>query len=175
MLDFQCRLDQYEEAIADADTALKQNRNNTKAISVKAEALFGSGQFEKALVYFEMGYKIRKDAKIFQGISKCRQAILSTLGDDGIVFKKEHVEIVLAKLENTKEEGEQTLDNMFSKVSSSKEKLERTIELKGKNLLREEEIFLRKLYCLEALRGDFSGQKKFLRHQVCTKNIIFEK
>ena len=72
----------------DANKALEYDEENTKAIVAKADALFNSGLIEKALVQFEKGNKIRKDSNTSDGLIKCRQAILSSIGQQGIVFEK---------------------------------------------------------------------------------------
>lgn len=46
----------------------------------KGEALYIEGQFELALVQFERGLKIKRDQALKDGIIKCREAILFTLG-----------------------------------------------------------------------------------------------
>ena len=42
-------------------SATKINKHSTKAIIAKAEALYNLGQFEKALVQFERGWRFRQD------------------------------------------------------------------------------------------------------------------
>ena len=73
-------MERPEEAIIDAEKALRINKKNTKAIVEKGEALYILGHFEKALVQFERGRRIREDKDIRCGIGKCRDVILSTVG-----------------------------------------------------------------------------------------------
>merc|ERR1719266_1573653 len=64
----------------DADRALDCNQLNTKAMIARAEALFNMGEFEKALVQYERGLRLRKCPAIMEGILKCRETILSSIG-----------------------------------------------------------------------------------------------
>ena len=66
------RLERPTEAIADAEKALYLNKNSTRALVAKAEALYSLGQFEKALVQFERGWRRRQDADIRIGVVKVR-------------------------------------------------------------------------------------------------------
>ena len=58
----QCKikLDRPQDAILDAEEALKYNKNSTKAVTCKGEALYMMGEFEQALVQFERGYRVRQ-------------------------------------------------------------------------------------------------------------------
>ena len=96
-------MDKTDEALNDADKALEKEETNSRAITAKAEALFSSGQFEKALVQFEKGNKLRQESMITTGLKKCRQAIVNSIGEDGIVFEKELVEIAIR--EQKREQG----------------------------------------------------------------------
>ena len=93
------RLERNKEAVQDANKALQNDKQNSRAITAKAEALFNSGKFEKALVQFEKGHKIRRDPKTTEGLMKCTQAILSSIGQNGIVFEKE---LVIFAIKETK-------------------------------------------------------------------------
>ena len=73
-------MERPEEAIIDAEKALRINKKNTKAIVEKGEALYNLGHFERALVQFERGKRIRDDKDIQRGIGKCRDVILNTVG-----------------------------------------------------------------------------------------------
>ena len=59
----QCKikLDRPQDAILDAEEALRYNKNSTKAITCKGEALYMMGEFEQALVQFERGFRVRQD------------------------------------------------------------------------------------------------------------------
>ena len=51
------------------------------AVLVQAEALYGMGEFERALVLYERGARSRPDMIAFsRGGHKCREAILNAIG-----------------------------------------------------------------------------------------------
>ena len=102
------RLGRATEALEDANTAMDMDRcsqmlrvkepqkitsrTNPRALTAKGEALYAVGQFEIALVHFERGVKLRQSQNIKDGLKKCREAILLTLGksakfDERIVKK----------------------------------------------------------------------------------------
>ena len=157
------RLERNEEALIDANKALQNNERNVKSIAAKGEALFSSGKFEQALVQFEKGIRIHKDSDMTDGLMKCRQAILSSLGEDGIVFDKEMVSITIRGIQldmerKEKKEKEKANDWKTGIQKKNKEKAEsrpkpprRDPILKFSNLLREEELFLQRLKSLENL------------------------
>ena len=157
------RLERNEEALKDANQALQKNERNIKSIAAKAEALFSSGKFEQALVQFEKGIRIHRDSDMTNGLMKCRQAILSSLGEDGIVFDKEMVKITIREIQldmerKEKKKKEKSTELRTGIQNKNKEKAEckpkpsrRDPILKFSNLLREEELFLQRLKCLENL------------------------
>ena len=65
----------------DSEKALAINPYSTKARIAKAEALYSMGNFEKALVEFERGWRLRQDPEIKTGLVKCRDVILNTVGE----------------------------------------------------------------------------------------------
>lgn len=68
------------EAVEDAEKALTLKKESTRALIAKAEALYSMGRFEKALMLFEKGWKIRQDTEMKAGITMCREVILNTVG-----------------------------------------------------------------------------------------------
>ena len=58
------RLERAEDAIYDADRALEQNKQSTRALVARGEALYTCGRFEAALLQFERAWKLRQDAAI---------------------------------------------------------------------------------------------------------------
>ena len=82
----------------DAEKALQINKYSMKAMLVKAEALYTLGQFEKALIQFERGWRVRQDHEINAGIFKCRDVILNTVGPNAKECDKEVVEKVLQRI-----------------------------------------------------------------------------
>ena len=154
------RLERNKEALEDADNALKKNKSNIKAIDAKAEALFSSGQFEQALVHFEQGKRMYNDFNMTNGILKSQHAIISCIGEDGIVFNEEMVRTAIREIQRVKERREQRKKEKSNEWKTLKKKKEK-IKCKPKppidpalnfsNLLLEEEQFLQRLKCLEKL------------------------
>ncbi|GIQ80560.1 hypothetical protein KIPB_001380 [Kipferlia bialata] len=65
-------------AIKDADTCIGSDRSFYRGIYQKAEALFTSGDFELALVFYHRAHRLRTDVEIYKlGIQKAQDAIYS--------------------------------------------------------------------------------------------------
>lgn len=70
-----------ELALADAEETLKDDKNYTKGLYQKAEALYQKGDFEFALVFYHRGHKLRPELKDFRlGIQKTEEAIQNSIG-----------------------------------------------------------------------------------------------
>lgn len=75
------KIGKNELALADAEESLKENKEFTKGLYEKAEALYAMGEFELALVFYHRGKKLRGDVKEFQlGINKAQEAIDNCVG-----------------------------------------------------------------------------------------------
>jgi tetratricopeptide repeat protein 25 len=73
-------------ALADAEESLKDDKEYTKGLYQKAEALYAMGEFELSLVFFHRGKKLRPDVREFQlGINKAEEAIDNCVGDPNSV------------------------------------------------------------------------------------------
>ena len=103
----------------DADKALKMNKHSTKAIIAKAEALYTLGQFEKALVQFERGWRIRQDPEIKAGLVKCRDVIINTVGTADKEYDREVVEKVIKQMKEA--EFDKNKDEKKKKVNKKKD------------------------------------------------------
>jgi len=69
-----------KQALADALKAFELNQSDPYALLAVAEAYYGSGEFEQALICFHRGLKARPDWSIFEkGIHKCAGVIESAL------------------------------------------------------------------------------------------------
>ena len=146
-------------------------------MTAKAEALFNSGDFEKALVQFEIANKMRCDPKTSEGLMKCRQAILSSIGRDGIVFEKhlvvkavQEIQRENEKLEQRKKEKANEWHNLLNKKTQERyepypRETKREPILKFSNLLQEEDLFLQRLNKLDKLSFRFDD-KRGARSQV---------
>ncbi|CAH0558269.1 unnamed protein product [Brassicogethes aeneus] len=70
-----------EEALIDAETALKEDPKFLRAIYQKAEAMYYLGNFEHSLMYYHRGLHIRPDHEGFKlGVHKAQKAIENALG-----------------------------------------------------------------------------------------------
>ncbi|CAF1123841.1 unnamed protein product [Adineta ricciae] len=69
-------------ALQDAEESLKSNKEFTRGLYQKAEALYAMGEFELALMFYHRGKKLRSDLREFQlGINKAQEAIDNSVGD----------------------------------------------------------------------------------------------
>lgn len=74
-------LGESTKALEDAETALAADKNNSRAIYQKAEALYYQGQFEHSLMFFHRGLRLRPELASFRlGVQKTQEAIENTIG-----------------------------------------------------------------------------------------------
>jgi tetratricopeptide repeat protein 25 len=75
------QLGEPEKALADAETALSNDKNSIRAIYQKAEALYYLGKFEHSLMFFHRGLRLRPELANFRlGVQKTQEAIEATIG-----------------------------------------------------------------------------------------------
>ncbi|KAJ7313521.1 hypothetical protein JRQ81_004970 [Phrynocephalus forsythii] len=80
------RLGDTENALKDAEASLAADKEFTKGLYQKAEALYTMGDFEFALVYYHRGHKLRPELEKFRlGIQKSREAIENSVGSPSSV------------------------------------------------------------------------------------------
>ncbi|KAA0705826.1 Tetratricopeptide repeat protein 25 [Triplophysa tibetana] len=80
------KLGDAENALRDAETSLKNNKDFFKGLYQKAVALYTMGDFEFALVYYHRGHKLRPDLQEFRlGIQKAQEAIYNSVGSPSSV------------------------------------------------------------------------------------------
>ena len=96
------RLDKCKEAFEDANQALAINPVSSKAIVARGEALYSMGEFEKGLVQFQKGLKIRMDSKMKNGMQKCKIVIENAVGPNAKQFEVDLVEKVVKEMEKMK-------------------------------------------------------------------------
>ena len=88
-------MDETKDAIADADRALALNKKSGKAIVAKAEALYRSGNFEKALVQFVRAGRIDRTVGASEGARRAKRAIFSVLDRSKFCFNNESLHAYL--------------------------------------------------------------------------------
>nr|XP_056720662.1 outer dynein arm-docking complex subunit 4 [Euleptes europaea] len=80
------RLGDTENALKDAEASLQNDKEFTKGLYQKAEALYTMGDFEFALVFYHRGYRLRPELQKFKlGIQKCQEAIENSVGSPSSV------------------------------------------------------------------------------------------
>ena len=149
--------------MTDAEKALKINKYSTKAIIVKAEALYSLGQFEKALVQYERGWRVRQDPEIKAGILKCKDVILNTVGSSAKEYDKEVVEKVIQQMKEI---------DLKEKKELEKNREEKKRKTKGKK--DPDQLLLGKMHEDVRFLEDFlKSQKSHQVHLKITKQIFF--
>ncbi|XP_048374198.1 outer dynein arm-docking complex subunit 4 isoform X2 [Sphaerodactylus townsendi] len=83
------RLGDTENALKDAEASLENDKEFTKGLYQKAEALYTMGDFEFALVFYHRGYKLQRLQKFKLGIQKCQEAIENSVGSPASVKLKD--------------------------------------------------------------------------------------
>ena len=91
----------------DATTALKINPHSTKALISRGEALYNMGQFEKGLLQFERGWRVRCDPRMKSGLLQCKDAIVNAVGPNAKEFDLELVGKVIKDMEDKKKVANQ--------------------------------------------------------------------
>ncbi|KAM6450237.1 outer dynein arm-docking complex subunit 4 isoform 2-T2 [Liasis olivaceus] len=80
------RLGDTENALKDAEASLATDKEFTKGLYQKAEALYSMGDFEFALVFYHRGHKLRPELQKFRlGIQKSKEAIENSVGSPSSV------------------------------------------------------------------------------------------
>lgn len=75
------RLGDANSALKDAETSFGKNESFPKGLYEYAQALYQLGEFEKSLIAFHQGYRLRKDMEGFRiGIQKSQDAIKRAIG-----------------------------------------------------------------------------------------------
>ncbi|CAG7687442.1 unnamed protein product [Allacma fusca] len=75
------KLGDAASALRDAQTSFDGNETYIMGLYQYAEALYNLGQFEKALIAYHRGYRIRKVENFRIGIQKSQEAIRRAIGD----------------------------------------------------------------------------------------------
>ena len=139
------RLERAAEAISDANRALEINKHSTKAIVAKGEALYSIGEFEKALVQFERGWRFRQDPSIKSGMIKCRDAIITTVGTSAKDYDEKLVEMVIQQMKEGKLDLTDETDPKVVRQQKRKAAVEKKIsDKKLLGRLNDDVVFLEK-------------------------------
>ena len=154
--------------MVDAEKALRINKYNTKAIVAKAEALYNLGHFEKALVQFERGWRMRQDPEINAGIVKCRDVILNTVGSTAKEYDADIVEKVIQQMKEIE------LEKKKSELEKQKAKKKNKNKTKGKKGGKDPDQLL-----LGKMQEDVRFLEDFLKfqksQQITTDYQVFQK
>ncbi|MEE6512725.1 hypothetical protein FKM82_019915 [Ascaphus truei] len=75
------KLGDYQSALIDAEASLQNDQEFFRGLYQKAEALYVTGDFEFALVYYHRGFRLRPELQEFRlGIQKAQEAIENSVG-----------------------------------------------------------------------------------------------
>jgi tetratricopeptide (TPR) repeat protein len=98
-----CRVDneKYLLAIEDIDTILIVTPTNAAAILIKANAYYHIGDFEKALLWYHNGLKVKPLQDFQTGIGRAQTAIIKTID----LFDKEKIARMIKYEQNLKKKG----------------------------------------------------------------------
>lgn len=129
-------------ALLDAEEALKEDHSSYKAMFAKAEALYSKGDFEMALLHYHRGYQAKPDVDDFRlGIQKAKEAINNAIGDP-----KEHkIKVPKGGLGVDKRKSPRYMAAFYSSEDAKKEQ-----EIKDRHE--------------KQLLGELHEDKKYLKH-----------
>nr|XP_022322330.1 tetratricopeptide repeat protein 25-like isoform X9 [Crassostrea virginica] len=177
------QLGNAENALTDAEEALRQDKEYIPGLYQKAEAMYQLGDFETSLVFFHRGHKLRPELQEFRlGIQKAQEAINNSIGKPDSVkltadgdltyfYKQEEDEKAKAKKAKAKKTGG-TYGKPGAKKETAKERQkpqasgdQKTI----KQLLGElygDKDFLEKLLSEDSLTSDNNPTNKDIREKI---------
>ncbi|XP_062614020.1 outer dynein arm-docking complex subunit 4-like isoform X6 [Saccostrea cucullata] len=174
------QLGNAENALMDAEEALRQDKEFIPGLYQKAEAMYQLGDFETALVFFHRGHKLRPELQEFRlGIQKAQEAINNSIGQPDSVkltaegdltyfYKQEEDEKAKAKSKKT--------GGTYGKPGAKKEAAKERQKPQGsgdqktiKQLLGElygDKDFLEKLLNEDSLTNDSNPTNKGIREKI---------
>ncbi|CAF0922726.1 unnamed protein product, partial [Brachionus calyciflorus] len=153
------RIGKNDLALKDAEESLKENKDSTKSLYQKAEALYAMGEFELALVFYHRGKRLRSDIREFHlGISKAEEAINNCVGDPNLV--KLEIKGDLSFFDKPDEKSKKKMNTGYQKPLSIKplnvqNREKRIVKTENKKAVKQllGELYADKVY-LENLLGD---------------------
>ncbi|XP_053121966.1 outer dynein arm-docking complex subunit 4 isoform X2 [Hemicordylus capensis] len=113
------RLGDTENALKDAEASLINDKEFTKGLYQKAEALYTMGDFEFALVFYHRGYKLRPEVQKFKlGIQKCQEAIENSVGSPSSVKLENRGDLCFLSRQAESKRAKQKIQVKFLKKDS---------------------------------------------------------
>ena len=147
-------LERAKDAMTDATKALRIKPESSRAIIARGEALYTMGEFEKGLLQFQRGWRMRPHPMMKTGLQKCKDAIANAVGPNAKEFDVELVQKVIEREEKDKRER--------AGVRKESQDPMQLLSKKKLNLLRmKREVKRRKVDRL--LLGDVAVDASFLR------------
>ncbi|KAH0626920.1 hypothetical protein JD844_002217 [Phrynosoma platyrhinos] len=169
------RLGDTENALKDAEDSLAADKEFTKGLYQKAEALYTMGDFEFALVFYHRGHKIRPELQKFRlGIQKCQEAIENSVGSPSSVKLENRGDLCFLSRQAESKRAKQKLTIKFPKKDAkylSKQQEPVRNEKTERQLLGE--LYVDKAF-LEKLLKDEDLIKSTTKQGVTVGNLIQE-
>ncbi|XP_061444908.1 outer dynein arm-docking complex subunit 4 isoform X1 [Rhineura floridana] len=110
------RLGDTENALKDAEASLAADKEFTKGLYQKAEALYTMGDFEFALVFYHRGHKLRPELQKFRlGIQKSQEAIENSVGSPSSVKLENRGDLCFLSRQAESKRAKQKLQIRFLK------------------------------------------------------------
>ncbi|XP_078323700.1 outer dynein arm-docking complex subunit 4-like isoform X5 [Crassostrea virginica] len=174
------QLGNAENALTDAEEALRQDKEYIPGLYQKAEAMYQLGDFETSLVFFHRGHKLRPELQEFRlGIQKAQEAINNSIGKPDSVkltadgdltyfYKQEEDEKAKAKAKKTG--GTYGKPGAKKETAKERQKPQASGDQKTiKQLLGElygDKDFLEKLLSEDSLTSDNNPTNKDIREKI---------
>lgn len=155
-----------EASLADAESALEQNKLLIKGLFQKAEALYQKGDFETALMFYHRGHRLRPELQEFRlGIQKSQEAINNSIGTPESVkleANKGDMSYFYKQEEEQKAKAKKQQKGSYQKPTAKKEERKDREAPKGSGDAKTVKQLLGELY------GDKEYLEKLLKDQSLT-------
>ncbi len=171
-------MNRYDEALADAESALKIDKNNCFALSFKAKAYLGKKHYQKALYFIKKAIATMKSPneilEFYQTAGDCCRYMRNF--KEAEEFYQKGLKYAAIKRPGTEDEYYSSLISLY-KASGDYEKASKTIQQRYKVSRSNGSYYGQKewKYRLDLLRLDlihFSGEKKQANDYVATAKKI---
>ncbi|CAJ1076196.1 tetratricopeptide repeat protein 25 [Xyrichtys novacula] len=148
------KMGQFENALADAEASLQEDKTFFKGLYQKAEALYYMGEFEFALVFYHRGQKLRPLMQEFRlGIQKAEAAIENSVGNPLSVKLELKGDLTFFQKDEEREQPITAIQHLTKKKKQKTQKIPKS-EKTTKQLL-----------------GEFYSDKKFLENLLDNKDL----